>query len=143
VRALAILAFIGVSGWVAAVHADEIEPGLWKTTTRIENGGVVGPPLASQKCLTPDDTRDLAKTFSPVSRTVNSECAPIERSLVGGNLKWKLVCKGQLDMELTGDFTFDKPRHYTATVTSKAAMAGRPVADSKTMLEAEWVSACP
>jgi hypothetical protein len=74
---------------------------------------------------------------------VNSECAPLESSLVGGNLKWKLVCKGQLDMELTGEFSFDKPRHYTATVTSKAAMAGQQVANSKTMLEAEWVSECP
>ena len=141
-RALAILAFIGVSGWVAAVHADEIEPGLWKTTTRIENGGVVGPPLASQKCLTPDDTRDLAKTFSPVSRTVNSECAPIERSLVGGNLKWKLVCKGQLDMELIGEFHFDAPRHYSARIRNTAVMAGRQVANSLNMLEAEWVSEC-
>ena len=126
-----------------AVHADDIEPGLWKTTTRIENGGVVGPPLTSQKCLTPTETRDLAKTFLPVSRTINSECAPLESSLVDGNLKWKLVCKGQLDMELTGEFSFDKPRHYTATVTSKAAMAGQQVANSKTMLEAEWVSECP
>ena len=74
---------------------------------------------------------------------MNSECAPLESSLVAGNLKWKLVCKGQLDMELTGDFNFDKLRHYTATVTSKAAMAGQQVANSKTMLEAEWVSECP
>ena len=143
VRAFASVAAVGALCWTSIVNADEIQPGLWKTTTRVENGGVVGPPLASQKCLTPDDTRDLSKTFSPVSRTVNSECAPIERSLVGGNLKWRLVCKGQLDMELIGDFNFDQPRHYTATVTSKAAMAGRPVSDSKTMLEAEWISECP
>ena len=144
VRAFATLAVTGVLCSMSVVLADDIEPGLWKTTTRVDTGGgVIGPPRESRKCLTPDETRDLAKTFSPVSRTINSECAPLESSLVGGNLKWKLVCKGQLDMELTGDFTFDKPHHYTATVTSKAAMAGMPVANSKTMLEAERVSECP
>jgi hypothetical protein len=144
VRSVALSAAIGILCWASVVHADGIEPGLWKTTTRVDaGGGVIGPPRASQKCLTPEETRDLAKTFSPVSRTINSECAPLESSLVDGNLKWKLVCKGQLDMELTGEFSFDKPRHYTATVTSKAAMAGQQVANSKTMLEAEWVSECP
>jgi hypothetical protein len=144
VRAVVIFAAIGILCWVPVAHADDIEPGLWKTTTRVDTGnGVIGPPRESQKCLTPDETRDLAKTFSPVSRTVNSECAPLESNLVGGILKWKLVCKGQLDMELTGEFNFDKPRHYTATVTSKAAMAGMPITNSKTMLEAEWVSECP
>ena len=142
-RGLATLAVIGMLCGTSAVHADDIEPGLWKITSRVETGGVPAPPHESQKCLTPEDTRDLAATFSPVSRTINSECAPIERSLVGAKLTWKLVCKGQLDMQLTGDFTFDKPRHYTATVTSKAVMAGMPVANSKTMLEAEWVSECP
>ena len=144
VRGVALLVSIGILCGTSVVHADGIEPGLWKTTTRVDTGnGVIGPPRESQKCLTPEETRDLAKTFSPVSRTVNSECAPLESSLVAGNLKWKLVCKGQLDMELTGDFNFDKPRHYTAMVTSKAAMAGQQVANSKTMLEAEWVSECP
>jgi len=142
VRTVAATA-VGFLFWTSLASADGIEPGLWRITSRIESGAALGPPRESQKCLTSEDTRDLAKTFSPVSRTVNSECAPLESSLVGGNLKWKLVCKGQLDMELTGDFSFDQPRHYTATVTSKAAMAGMPVANSKTMLEAEWVSECP
>jgi hypothetical protein len=142
VRILAVPAVVFLF-WTSLAWADGIDPGLWRITSRIESGGVPGPPRESQKCLTSEDTRDLAGTFSPVSRTVNSECAPIERSLVGAKLSWKLVCKGQLDMELTGDFTFDKPRHYTATVVSKAVMAGMPVANSKTMLDAEWISECP
>ena len=129
--------------WASLAWADGIDPGLWKITSRVESGGVLAPPQESQKCLTAEQTRDLTTTFSPVSRTVNSECAPIERSLVGTKLSWKLVCKGQLDMDLTGDFTFDTPRHYTATVASKAVMAGMPVANSKTTLEAEWMSECP
>ena len=123
--------------------ADGIEPGLWQVISRTQTGGVIGPPHESSKCLTPQDVADLATTFSPVSRTVNSTCAPIERSLAGSRLTWRLTCKGQLDMELTGEFNFDSPRHYTATVQSKAAMAGMPMVDSQENIEARWLSACP
>jgi hypothetical protein len=123
--------------------ADGIEPGLWQVTSRTQTGGVIGPPHESSKCLTPHDVADLATTFSPVSRTVNSTCAPIERSLSGSRLTWRLTCKGQLDMELTGEFNFDSPRHYTGTVQSKAAMAGMPMLDSQENIEGRWLSACP
>ena len=127
----------------SAVLADGIEPGLWQVISRIQTGGVIGPPHESSKCLTPQDVGDLATTFSPVSRTINSTCAPIERSLSGSHLTWRLTCRGQLDMELTGEFNFDGPRHYTATVQSKAAMAGMPMIDSQENIEARWLSACP
>jgi uncharacterized protein DUF3617 len=123
--------------------AEGIEPGLWQVTSRTQTGGVIGPPHESSKCLTAQDVADLATTFSPVSRTVNSTCAPIERSLSGSHLNWRLTCRGQLDMELTGEFNFDSPRHYTATVQSKAAMAGMPMLDSQENIEARWRSACP
>ena len=127
----------------STVLADGIEPGLWQVISRTQTGGVIGPPHESSKCLTPHDVADLATTFSPVSRTVNSTCAPIERSLSGSHLTWRLTCKGQLDMELIGEFNFDSARHYTATVQSKAAMAGMPMVDSQENIEARWLSACP
>jgi hypothetical protein len=46
-------------------------------------------------------------------------------------------------MELTGEFNFDSPRHYMATVQSKAAMGGMPMVDSQENIEARWLSACP
>ena len=125
------------------VLADGIEPGLWQVISRTQTGGVIGPPHQSSKCLTSHDVADLATTFSPISRTVNSTCAPIERSLSDSHLTWRLTCKGQLDMELTGEFNFDSPRHYSATVQSKAAMAGMPMVDSQENIEARWLSACP
>lgn len=123
--------------------AEGIEPGLWQVTSRTQTGGVIGPPHESSKCLTAQDVADLATTFSPVSRTVNSTCAPTEHSLSGSHLNWRLTCKGQLDMELTGEFNFDSARHYTAIVQSKAAMAGMPMVDSQENIEARWLSACP
>jgi hypothetical protein len=123
--------------------ADGIEPGLWQVISRTQTGGVIGPPHESSKCLTAQDVANLAITFSPLSRTVNSTCAPIEHSLSGSRLTWRLTCRGQLDMELIGEFNFDSPRHYTATVQSKAAMAGMTMLDSQENIEARWLSACP
>ena len=140
---VAMLAGAGVALTASAAGADSIDPGLWKIVSRTESGGVTGPPHESTKCLTADETHDLGATFSPIPRTVNSVCAPIERSLNGPRLTWHLVCKGQLDMDLSGDFNFDSPRHYTATVRTKAAMAGQPMIDTQDTLEGQWVSACP
>lgn len=111
--------------------------------TVVENGGMKGPPRQSTKCLTTDQVGNLAATFSPVASTINSVCAPMERSFDGTILKWHLVCQGQLDMELTGQFNFDGPHHYTGAVESKASMAGQPMPESKNSVEGEWVSACP
>jgi hypothetical protein len=138
-RVMLTVAFIGAA---PLALADEITPGLWKTTTRTETGGVIGPPHESSKCLTPEQTHDLATTFSMVPTTVNSDCAPIERSLDGRRLSWRLVCKGQINMELTGEFNFDSPHHYSGTVRTKASMAGMPMVDSQNTVEAEWVSEC-
>ena len=127
---------------VAIAHADGIDPGLWKIVTTTKTRGESGPPNESSKCLTADDTRDLATTFSPISRTVNSTCEPIQRTLTGTQLNWRLTCKGQLDMELTGEFNFDSPHHYTGTLRSNARIAGVPMIDSESTIEGQWISAC-
>jgi hypothetical protein len=143
VLAVATTAAMVTAAMVTAAMADGIDPGLWKVITRTETGGVIGPPHESLKCLTADQTHDLTTTFTPVPNTVNSVCAPIEHELAGDKLTWRLTCKGQLDMELTGDFTFDSPHHYSATVQTKAQMAGMTMVDSRNMLEGQWVSECP
>jgi hypothetical protein len=127
----------------SVAFADGIDPGLWRITTRTETGGVIGPPHESSKCLTAEQTHDLVTTFSPVPQTINSVCAPIESSLDGPRLSWRLVCKGELNMELSGDFNFDSPHHYSGTVRTKAIMGGMLMVDSQNTLEAEWVSECP
>jgi hypothetical protein len=139
--AFGVVAALAVQVLIA--HADGIDPGLWKIVTTTKTRGEAGPPNESSKCLTADDTRDLATTFSPISRTVNSVCDPIERTLTGTRLNWRLTCKGQLDMELTGEFNFDSPHHYIGTLRSNARIAGMPMIDSESTIEGQWVSACP
>lgn len=136
--AAAVLALMG-----ASAAADGIEAGLWKVITVVETGGLKGPPRETSKCLTAEQVADLPSTFSPVANTINSTCAPIERKFDGTKLTWHLVCKGQLDMELDGEFDFDSPHHYIGSVASTAEMAGQTMPGSKNTVEGQWVSACP
>jgi Protein of unknown function (DUF3617) len=124
-------------------RGDGIEAGLWKITTVVETGGRAGPPRETSKCLTADQVADLPAIFSPVANTINSTCEPMARSFDGKKLSWHLVCKGQLDMELRGEFNFDSPHHYTGVVASKASMGGQDMPGSKNTVEGTWVSACP
>jgi hypothetical protein len=123
--------------------ADGIEAGLWKITTVVETNGMTGPPRETSKCLTAQQVSDLPATFSPIASTINSTCDPMQHSFDGKELKWHLVCKGQLDMELTGEFNFDSPHHYSGSVQSTASMGGQTMPGSKNTVEGQWVSACP
>src|SRR3954464_12740752 len=104
-----------------AVHADGLQAGQWKVVSKPENNGIAGPQMENMRCLTEDDVKDLARTFSPVSRTTNSTCERTEHESTSQRLKWRLQCTGQLDMDVAGEFLFDSPQHYTATVTARSS----------------------
>jgi hypothetical protein len=129
---------------VTSAAADNlIEPGQWKVTATTTMNGAAAPPQAKARCLTPEQVGDLAKTFGPVSGTINSTCEQPEYEATGRTLNWRLQCRGQLDVDVAGNFNFDSPLHYTATITSKGRMAGALISDVKTELEGERVSDCP
>ena len=143
-RGVAIVVVAVFASNASAALADGIEPGLWKITTHTESGGVAGPTHESSKCLTAEQTSDLGATFSPTATTINSDCAPMERSLKGPLLTWHLVCTGQLNMDLSGAFNFDSPHHYTGHGADQGGNAGHAdMSIRKIRLKGEWVSACP
>ncbi len=121
---------------------DLIEPGQWKVTSTTTVNGVVQPAPAKMRCITADQAGDVAKTFGPVSGTVNSTCYTPQSEMNGRMLKWRLQCRGTLDLDVEGQFNFDGPRHYSATVTSKGHMAGQLISDVRSELEGERVGEC-
>jgi hypothetical protein len=138
--ALGLAAVHGPAGPTA--FAAGIAPGLWRIVSRTQTGGVIGPPHESSRCLTAEEAQDVAATFAPPVGVENSSCTPIEHSLNGQKLTWRVTCKGQLNMEETGEFDFDSPRHYTATMRTRAAVSGTTMIDSQDMLEGQWISEC-
>jgi len=138
-----MLASCALALWSAPVAADDlIAPGQWKVTTNTVINGAPMPPQIKARCLTSEQTGDIGKTFGPAMTTVNSACERTEYDVTGRKLKWRLQCKGQIDMDVAGEFNFDSPSHYEATVITKGWMAGVLTNDVKTGLEGERVGEC-
>jgi hypothetical protein len=142
--ALRLLAPVAVFCLAGPAHAqsERIDAGLWKVTTRLIMNGAPMPVEVKNRCLSPQQAGDLTGTFGPEVASVNTECKS-ERSMQNGRLTWQMQCRGQIDIDVTGDFTFDSATHYSATVATKAFMAGRKVADSSAAIEGEHSGACP
>jgi len=126
----------------SAAAENFIEPGQWKVTSGITVNGNTLQPQTKARCLTPEQTDDLVKTFSPVMGSVNSTCERTEYEAAGRKLKWHLQCKGVLDMDVLGNFDFDTPSHYTAIILTKGWMSGSLTSDVKAELEGERVGEC-
>ena len=125
-----------------SAHADGLQEGLWRVLNKPEINGAAGPETQNMRCLTADDVKDLSKTFSPVSRTTNSACEQVENEFTPQRLKWRLQCRGQLDMDVAGEFVFDRPDHYSATVVATSSMMGQVMQSVRTTIEGQHVGAC-
>jgi hypothetical protein len=139
-RAVALVLLVLLS--VPCARADGLQPGLWRVLSRPVIDGVAGREQENTRCLTPGDVADLEKTFSPVGRTINSTCEMVEHELTPLRLKWHLRCTGQLDMDLTGEFLFDAPEHYSATITTLSSMLGHQLQAGRMTVEGQRVSEC-
>ena len=139
---LAIALFGLLATATAAAAETLIEAGEWKVTSSAGINGATSPPQSKSRCVTPEQAENVAGTFGPVSGTVDSDCEAPTLETAGKTLKWRLQCRGQLDIDATGEFNFDSPRHYTAIITSKGKMAGALISDVRTDIEAERVGDC-
>jgi Protein of unknown function (DUF3617) len=126
----------------APALADGIAPGLWQVTETVTMNGNATPTQVRTRCLSPEQAGDTATTFSPEYRTANSDCERAEFESTSSKLKWRILCKGQMEMDVSGDFTFDTPKHYSATIRSKGSMAGRTVVNTSVAIEGEHQGEC-
>jgi hypothetical protein len=122
--------------------ADGLQAGLWSVRQAPVINDMTGPIQQNLRCLTAEAVADLDKTFSPVSRTTNSACEQVEHESTPQKLKWRMQCTGQLNMDVAGEFVFETPQRYTATVTTEATMAGQLMQKSRVTIEAEWIGEC-
>jgi hypothetical protein len=133
---------LALAAWPLAAAADGLSPGLWRVINKPQINGTAGPVAQTMRCFSAEDVADLDKTFSPVSRTVNSECERVEHEFSPQRLKWRLQCTGQVDMDVAGEFIFETPEHYTGVVTARSSMMGRPMQDVRTEIDGQLTGAC-
>jgi Protein of unknown function (DUF3617) len=122
--------------------ADGIEPGLWQITETVIMNGNRTPPQTKERCLSAEQAGDTAKTFSPEYRTVNSDCERAEFSSTASHLRWRMLCKGQLNMDVSGNFDFDTPKHYSAKIESKGSMGGQTMVETSVAIVGEHLGEC-
>jgi hypothetical protein len=130
------------SATTAPARADGIQAGLWRSVQTPTLNGMTAPPRESSRCLRDADVADLERTFSPVYGTTNSACEQVEREFTPQRLKWRLQCRGQLDMDVAGEFVFERPDRYTATIVALSSMLGKVMQEVRTRIEAERVGEC-
>jgi hypothetical protein len=124
-----------------AAHAESLEPGRWRVLTTTLSGAP-SPPQVASRCLTPEETADPGKTFGPQFSTVNSICERTEFKLDASSLTWRLQCKGQVDMDVAGQFIFESATRYSAMIVTRAMVLDRIVQYSMVSIAAERVGAC-
>ena len=134
--------FIGGGLTVHRAAADGIAPGEWKLTETMIMNGNKTPAQMRTRCLSPEQAADTATTFSPEYRTVNSGCERVEFKSTATALRWRMKCTGQMDMDVSGDFSFDTPDHYSATIVSKGAVGGREFVNTSVTIDAERIGDC-
>src|SRR5262249_13838227 len=109
--------------------ADGIQPGVWKITTAVVNNGAKLPPQTGVRCLTAEQANDLAGTFSPRFGGVNTTCERTQYDKSDQKLTWRLQCRGEVNMDSAGEFTFYSPIRYTAVIATKGWMGNMQIAD--------------
>ena len=94
--------------WRRGAAPTACRPGSGGSSTSPRSTASPQPPTRRPCAASrPTEVADLDKTFSPVSRTTNSTCERVEHELTPQRLKWRLQCKGQLDMDVAGEFVFE------------------------------------
>jgi len=127
-----------------AAQAQQLEAGQWRVmTTQLNEGPASSPPQIKMRCMTPAEVADPAKTFTPEVSTVNATCERTEYALEGNYLKWRLQCRGQIDMDVAGQFIFESPTRYTAMVATKATVMDRVVQTTISTIDGQRIGECP
>lgn len=128
---------------VCTARADGLEAGQWRLTTLATVNGRDMPAQQSLRCLRPEDVADLERTFSPVFMTVNSDCERVEHESTPQRLKWRLICRGQMNMDVAGEFVFETRERYVAIMNTKGQLsAGGPLQSQRSVIEATRVGEC-
>lgn len=135
----ALAASLAAAGFA---RADGLQPGYWKVTSTPEVNGAPAPPQEKMRCMSPAETADLGKTFSPEANTINASCERVEHAVTAETLTWRLKCTGQVTMDVAGAFKFETPQRYVAEVRTQMAIAGQTVS-SRVKIEGERVGECP
>jgi hypothetical protein len=139
--AAALLAALAIA---SSVHAEGLDakPGLWKTTTEVENNGTKQPEREMTRCIKPEDIQNASRGFMLDPAAPNIPCKRTDFHSSSTSVDWKYECTGEMPLTNVGSIKFDSPEHYVGNVTIKGSMMGSPV-DNVVHMDGKWIGPCP
>jgi hypothetical protein len=137
----ALLAFAAAP---SVANAIELQPGQWRDVETGTENGEKAAPETFMNCLTPAETKDLIKAFSPEKevRALRGKCQTLESKLTPSGYSMRVKCGDPevFALDVSANYTFTSPQSYTATMKTIVRTMGAPsVLDKK--IEGRWVSA--
>ena len=125
----------------AQASADEFGglPGLWKTTLHAKRSGQAQAPLIQWHCVAEASSPWIS--FAQLDVPPQVPCKRTDFIRGETSLSWRLECSGQFAVINQGSITFDKPGHYSGTVTLSGTIMGYPINDV-VQVEGEHEAAC-
>jgi len=131
--------FLFVSPGHAAM---QLEPGEWQDTETGNENGQPAQPEVTTSCMTAEDAKDVVKALSQLQNTAGQQCKTMHVQDSGNTLSFDMECGDpkQILIAVTMKMTFLNSRHYTGTVKSNVAFAGKTVTTDK-QLDSKWIAA--
>jgi hypothetical protein len=139
-------AALGVVVSLLAAHparaAIELDPGMWQDTETGEEDGKPVKPEVTSDCMTPEEAKDPVKSLS-VMKDTGGQCKKLEIKEKGNVVSVEMQCGDPKEMEinLTGTYTFLDRWNYTGTMNSTIILAGKKTTASK-QVDSKWVGPC-
>ena len=92
--------------------------------------------------MTPEEAKDPVKSLS-VMKDTGGQCKKLEIKENGNVVSIEMQCGDpkEMQIELTGTYSFLDRRHYTGTMKSTITLAGKKMTANKTV-DSKWIGAC-
>ena len=122
--------------------AIELEPGQWQDTeTGDEDGKPVKPEVTSD-CMTPEEAKDPVKSLS-VMKDTSGQCKKLDVKQSGNTVSIVMMCGDpkEMQIDMTGSYTFIDRKHYTGTMKTTIIIAGKTSTANKSV-DSKWIGAC-
>ncbi len=141
-RAMLFVSVVTLFGIAPAAAAIELEPGQWQDTeTGTEDGKPVKAEVTSD-CMSPEEAKDPVKQLS-VMKDTGGQCKKLDIKESGNTVSIVMLCGDpkEMQIDLTGAYTFHNKRQYTGTMKTVITIGGKVSTADKTV-ESKWIGPC-
>jgi uncharacterized protein DUF3617 len=131
-----------------AAQAQSPQPGLWRTTAKMQMTGIPGMPAGmppqentGTQCVTAEMAKDPVKGFKPEVGRGTQDCK-YNGNWTGSQLTYEMTCGGQEPLTAKGSYTFESPTRFRGTGNMTSSAGGQRMQMTMQM-EGQRVGDCP